>query len=66
MNASEELQKKRLMERNKISAKEALQRISAQIPIEKKITQAHFVIDNNGDLKSTKAQVTEVFQKLNS
>lgn len=59
----EELQLKRLMERNSYSEKEARQRISSQLPIEEKRKKADYIIDNSGTVKETEVQVDELIQE---
>jgi len=46
--------------------KEVARRMAAQLPDEEKINAAHFVIDNSGSLQSTRAQVHQVWEKLES
>lgn len=47
---TKEQQLKRLMKRNGYSEQEALKRIGSQLPIEQKIEQATYLIDNSGSL----------------
>lgn len=54
----------RLMARNGYSEAEALSRIHAQLPIDEKKAWADVVIDNNGSLEETKAQVTAAWDML--
>jgi len=56
----------RLMARQGLSEQQARQRISMQIPLEKKVRLANYVIDNSGPLESTRAQVDNLFDELNS
>ena len=58
------LQERALRENKNLSEENALKRISAQLPIEEKITRADFVIDNNGSLPETKKQVGELVAKI--
>ncbi len=58
----EEIQKKRLMERNHFTEEEAKVRIHSQFPLKEKKAHADVVIDNNGTLKETKKQVEKVLQ----
>jgi dephospho-CoA kinase len=44
--------------------KEVVRRMAAQLPDEKKIEAADFVIDNSGSLEQTRAQVRQVWEKL--
>ncbi len=59
-----ELQVERLMKRDGISRKMALQILDAQLPIEEKRKYADFIIDNSGTLTETKRQVEEIWRKL--
>ncbi len=62
--SSEELQIKRLMERDGISREEALQRIQAQFPLEEKIKRADHVLVNDEAEASLQAQVDLLWEKL--
>ena len=57
-------QRERLMARSSISAAEAQQRIDAQLPQEYKVSRADYVIDTNGSLAETDAQVAALLQRL--
>ncbi|SDN56049.1 dephospho-CoA kinase [Alkalicoccus daliensis] len=59
----EELQKKRLIERNGYSEKEAVQRISSQMSIEEKRQKADEIIDNSGSIEATEKQVKQLIEK---
>lgn len=52
-----ETQIKRLIERDKISKEEAINRIKAQMPFEEKVKYADFIIDNNSSIRYTYEQV---------
>ena len=59
------LQLQRLQSRNTdLTLDQCKERIASQIPIEKKAKLAHYVIVNNGSLKSLKNEVEEVKLKL--
>jgi dephospho-CoA kinase len=60
-----EMQLQRLMERNKLSKEDAERRLAAQLPIDQKVKQATYVINNNGTFEDTNAQVDALIQKLN-
>jgi dephospho-CoA kinase len=60
-----EMQLQRLMERNKLSKEDAERRLAAQLPIDKKVEKATYVIKNDGSFESTNAQVDELIEKLN-
>lgn len=55
----EEIQEKRLMQRNGLSSREARQRMASQLPIEEKRQRADVVIDNSRDLAQTYRQVDD-------
>ena len=50
--------------RDGISKREAQQRIDAQLPLEKKVKEAAFVIDNSKDLAQTRQQTVAIFEKI--
>lgn len=55
----------RLKNRDRLSRDEAINRLNAQISLDKKRDYAHIIIDNNGDLLKTKEQVEKVIEFLN-
>jgi dephospho-CoA kinase len=57
-------QVKRIMARDNLDAKEVQGRLEAQLPIEEKVKRAHYVIDTNGSLVQTNAQVHKLYQEL--
>jgi dephospho-CoA kinase len=57
-------QLKRLMERDKLSEKEALARIEAQMHISEKIKKSDFVVNNSGDLTDTITELSLVLKKV--
>lgn len=59
-----EVQLKRLVKRNKMSETEALQRIEAQMDIDKKRDLADFVIDNSSDLTHLQAECEDFVEKI--
>ena len=62
----EEIQIKRLMERDNINREEALKKIASQIPTEEKIKSADYAIDSSGAVQSTVEQTEKVFLSLKS
>ena len=62
--APKELQITRLMERNGLDYQEALQRIEAQMDIEKKRVLADYVVDNTKDLKHLQRQIEELAERI--
>ncbi len=60
---SEEVQLKRLLERDKMGEEDARNRIRSQMPIKEKIPLADAVIWNNGTLEETKAQLLAILKK---
>jgi dephospho-CoA kinase len=64
--APEELQLKRLAERDGLSHEDALLRVRSQMPIEKKKDFATIIIDNSGSLENTKKNALEVLNHLSN
>ena len=62
--ASPETQLARLMKRNGCSAEEAQNRIHAQMSNEERIAYADAVIDNNGTIAETIAQVEQLLYNI--
>ncbi len=58
------LQLERLMARDGLTESEARARLEAQLPLEKKIARATFVIDNSSDLEALERQVDEVWKEV--
>lgn len=54
------MQLARVMERNKLSKEDAERRLAAQLPIEKKVEKATFVIKTDGTFDETNAQVDKL------
>jgi dephospho-CoA kinase len=63
VHTTEEIALYRLAKK-RVSRKDALLRLKAQLPIEEKMKKADFLIDNNGILKKTKEQVEKLYKKL--
>jgi dephospho-CoA kinase len=57
-------QLERLMQRDNLSREEALQRISAQMPLAEKISRADILVENNGTPEETKKLITRIYEKL--
>ncbi len=57
-------QLQRLMAREHYGLEQALNRISAQIPIDKKTRYADVVIDNTGPVRETRAKVKKLWDRL--
>lgn len=58
------VQVRRLMERDGIRLEDAEKRLAAQMPINKKVKYADFVINNEGPLEETERKVKELFNEL--
>ncbi|WP_078545165.1 dephospho-CoA kinase [Litchfieldia alkalitelluris] len=61
----EEVQVKRLMNRNDFSIEEANSRISSQMPLREKMALADAVINNNGTVEETEKQLIEILNLWN-
>lgn len=64
VETNDDIRLKRLMERNSFTKKEALERISAQIPQENKIKMSDFIICNNGTRKELQNQLESFIIRL--
>ena len=64
--ADKETQAKRLMERDGLSRTDAEKRIASQMPLNKKVEMADFVIDNSKGIEGTRRQTIDIFNKLRS
>jgi dephospho-CoA kinase len=61
---SPQAQMKRIMARDNLDATEVQHRLDAQMPLDEKAKRATYVIDTNGSLVQTNAQVHKLYQKL--
>ncbi|RME35710.1 MAG: dephospho-CoA kinase [Deltaproteobacteria bacterium] len=64
VTADERVRLKRLMARDGLDRRAALQRIRAQMPQEAKVARADYVIDNSGDWDSCRRQVDSLWRQL--
>ncbi len=64
VHCAEDIQVQRLMERDKISRREALEKIRSQMPSREKRTYADYVIDASGSLENTARQTNDVYRHL--
>lgn len=64
VETNDDIRLQRLMERNSFTKKEALERISAQIPQENKIKMSDFIICNNGTRKELQNQLESFIIRL--
>ncbi len=64
VSVSPETQARRLADRDGITLEEATNILSSQLPIEEKKGYADYVIDNEGSLEETKAQVENVWAEI--
>ena len=60
----EAVQVERLMRRNALTREQALLRIQSQMPIEAKKKLATILIDNSGDLETTRQRTMAVYERL--
>ena len=59
-----DMQLQRVMERNKLSKEDAERRLNAQLPIDKKVEKATYVIRTDGTFEETDRQVADLIKKL--
>jgi dephospho-CoA kinase len=64
VHCSRELQIERIMKREKVSRREAIQRISSQLATREKKKYADYVINTSGPFTKTRKQVVQVYEKL--
>ncbi|CAG4942298.1 unnamed protein product [Colias eurytheme] len=57
-------QLERLCKRNDFAENVAKKRISCQMPLERKVAKSHFVIDNSGDILTTRQQTESIIRLL--
>jgi dephospho-CoA kinase len=62
--ADEELQLKRLMERDKFTREQSMARIRSQMPLSEKRLHADYVIQNTGNRQDTERQARALFSEL--
>jgi dephospho-CoA kinase len=62
--ADDELRVERLIDRDRLSREEARARLEAQLPQEQKAALADYVIDNSGPVEQSRAQVEDVWRRL--
>jgi dephospho-CoA kinase len=62
--ADEEQQRRRMIQRDKLSVEEAKRRLDAQMPLSEKRGRAQFVVDNSGDQAACRADAERVYGKL--
>jgi dephospho-CoA kinase len=58
------LQKARLMTRDGLDESAAEARLAAQLPLDEKRSHATWIVDNSGELASTRAQVEQVWRAM--
>jgi dephospho-CoA kinase len=64
VHLDEELQLRRLRERDGLDEGAARARIGSQMPQEEKVARADYLVDNSGSLQQTEEQVRRIFNRL--
>lgn len=64
IKVDEDIQLKRLMERDNITREYAIKKIESQLPSIEKLKYANFIIDNSHDINSTYNQVDKILKQL--
>jgi dephospho-CoA kinase len=64
VHCDKKIQLKRLMERDSIDQKDALEKITSQMPIEEKLKYADYTIDTSGSLRQTLEKTEQVYRNL--
>lgn len=63
---SEEMQIRRLKERDRITKEDAIKMLKMQMPLREKLKFADFVINNEGTEKETREQVRKIYKELHA
>jgi len=66
VHCPEEVQVKRLMDRDGVSQRQARQKIRSQMPTAEKLKQADYIIDTSGTLEQTAARAERLYRWLQS
>ncbi len=64
VSADKDIQIRRLMERDRLSYQNAINRIRVQMPLSEKIKYADYVIDNSKDMGYIKEQVSKLWERV--
>ncbi len=64
VHAAESVQRKRLLSRDGLTLEEAESRIASQLPAERKLAVADYVVNNDGDMQATRERVRAVHREL--
>jgi len=64
VKCSPEVQRRRIKERSALTDAQIDARISSQMPMEEKVKYADYVIDNSGDIGSTRRQVEDIHRQM--
>lgn len=64
ITASEKIQLRRLMTRNKLTRLQALARIDKQMPLTQKIKLADYMIQNDGDISQLNKKINQLIKQL--
>ncbi len=64
--SSLQMQKERMKQRDGLSDREIESRLNSQLPMQEKIAQSRWLIQNESDLKSLEIQFEEVFKEIQS
>lgn len=64
LHSEEDIQLARLMDRSGLSEADAKKRIAAQMPLEKKCAQSHFIVENSSTQLDTAEQTLKILEVL--
>lgn len=64
VSAEESVQRLRLIARDGFSVSQANARIDSQLPLDRKVAAADYVVVNNGDIEGTRKQVAKIHEEL--
>jgi len=64
VKCSPEVQRRRIKERSPLSDAQIDARIASQMPMDEKVKYADYVVDNSGDIGSTRRQVEDIHRQM--
>jgi len=64
VKCSPEAQRRRIKERSALTDAQIDARIASQMPMEEKVKYANYIVDNSGDIGTTRRQVEEIHRQM--
>ena len=64
VKCSPEVQRRRIKERSALTDAQIDARIASQMPMEEKVKYGDYIVDNSGDIGTTRRQVEEIHRQM--